>query len=175
MKNINLLYILLCYVFFSCTNISEKDIGKKTNNILNIKNKELLDSINILLDYGAIPNSVQGESAYVPREFLTMKWIISNASTEELHSLIEHPNGVLKGLGFKGILKKNSPDIYITFLKALDDDSTNVYNNLGCDKFGGYCFNELTKGVTENLSLYFNQDQIYEIKKRMKGNSYICD
>jgi len=170
-RNMRFLTLLLLnifiIIFLSCSNKNSSGRG--------IENSQLSDSINVMIEYGRVPNSVSGSSTRTPKEYLTMNWIIKNSSNKELEQMFYNPNANIRCIAFIGITKRKDTDIFKFFTEVLRDDSTKVPFMHLCYTIGGFCYEYLIHDVEDNLAIYFTKEQIVEIGLIRKGKSYDCN
>lgn len=95
--------------------------------------KNIKDSIAIAEIQG-ITSGVVGYSGTSTRdEIMRRKWIMSNATEEELLKLIEYPSGTVKAIAYEGLIKKEHYDEKAELIsKSISDNEFSVYYQSGC-------------------------------------------
>ena len=65
-------------------------------------------------------------------EHRKMKWVLKNASQQELFNLTNHPHGMVKVLSYFKLMYSDYPDKFEMLKKAFTDSSTFVEVKSGC-------------------------------------------
>ncbi len=93
---------------------------------------EIIDTIKLIEDNGSVTSGVVGINAKTPQQWHRRKWLIKNASEEELMKLINYPNGAVKATAYEGLIRKSNLDNYDLIIQALNDTTTFFNYKSGC-------------------------------------------
>ena len=124
-----------------------------------------------------IPNSVAGVDAHEPVDFSKLQWILKNSSIKQLELLLlNHSDGVMKGIALKGLVRKKAPSLFEYFKYAFKQEICVLYYSTG-SKLGGYALYLINYDVRDpsNLSIYFDKNQTIEIERIIEGKDFKCD
>ncbi|MFK8057737.1 MAG: hypothetical protein AB8F78_16540 [Saprospiraceae bacterium] len=115
-------------ILFAFSSFYEKSWTYNWNGI----RKQIKDSVKVA-EYGGITSSLVGESAYRPKQFDRIRWIMKNATESELLKLTEYPDGTIKTIAYEGLIRKsdfnNKTDLV---LKAIKENEYKTYFQSGC-------------------------------------------
>ena len=129
---------LVALLYFISTSYSEKWNFKWTGIRKNIK-----DSILALDKYGGLTGPAVGYSGRTPNQWYRQKWLLENATENELYELTDYPSGTVKGLAYSGLILKSSANKYDLYQKSLNDTLAFVYHTSGCIE-AGFMLSEYT-------------------------------
>lgn len=168
--NFWIFYILMFFIISCVQNSNNNNFEFNWGNVPT----DIKDSLTYMSNRH-IPNSIAGATAQEPRDYSKLVWILKNAKTEDLVRLFyEHPNGQIKGIAAKGLIRRNSEKLFEHFKYAIEQNENVRYYDW-CQKLGGYFYRELTHGVPINLELYFTKSQIDEINILMSEKTFECE
>jgi hypothetical protein len=175
MKSISLVLICsLVLLLSNCGNHSEtKDISTFDWSAFS---DNLRDSL-VSMEGKHIPNSVTGTDANEPVDFSKLQWILKNSSIKQLELLLlNHSDGVVKGIALKGLVRKKAPSLFDYFKYAFEQEVCVLYYSSG-SKLGGYALYLINYDVRapSNLSIYFDKKQAIEIERIIEGKDFKCD
>ncbi|WP_442267051.1 hypothetical protein ACSIGC_04960 [Tenacibaculum sp. ZS6-P6] len=97
---------------------------------------EIKDSIIALDTYGTITGSAVGYAGRTPQQFYRQKWILKNATSSELYSLLDYPDGTAKAIAYEGLMYNPKVKKYPLFKRSLNDTLTFVFFQYGCEGSG---------------------------------------
>jgi len=163
---IAIIWIISSSVLGLSSSIKHFDWGAIPNN--------LKDSLISIENYGRIPNSIQGYAGKRPKQYNTVRWIIRNASVNNLERLLyNHESGIIKGIAVNGLFSKNKKERF-QYLKYCVSQEINVPYYASCQQLGGFLLEITTSNIYENLSLYFTKEEIDEIMYLIKDKDFMC-
>jgi len=166
------IFILLLFCIFSCNKTSKT---QKQNFDWRTISEHLQDSLIYIANRGYIPNSIQGVDAQEPEHYSKLVWILKTATSKEFEKLLyEHPNGEIKGIAIKGLIKRKSENLFEYFKYAMKRKE-NVRYYLNCKKLGGYALDEINYDIPGNFERYFSESQIAELNKLINLQIFECD
>ena len=94
--------------------------------------KEIKDSIIIAKKYG-ITSRIGGNGKRLDVLVDRRKWIMNNATVDELLKLTNYPNGVVKTIAYEGLIRNRKfNDKREIIFKALNDDKYPIEYQAGC-------------------------------------------
>jgi hypothetical protein len=96
---------------------------------------EIRDTVKLIEDYGSVTIGVVGINAKTPQQWHRRRWLMKNASIEELTRLIDYPNGSVKTTAYEGLIRKSNSDKYELMYQALNDTTTFFNYQSGCVGF----------------------------------------
>jgi len=96
---------------------------------------EIRDTVKLIEDYGSVTSGVVGIDAKTPKQWYRRRWLMKNASTEELKKLKSYPNGAVKTTAYEGLIRMSNSDKYELMIQALNDTTTFFNYQSGCVGF----------------------------------------
>ncbi len=93
---------------------------------------EIRDTIRLIEKCGHVTSRTVGYAGKTPQQWHRRKWLMKNATKDELTKLTEYPNGTVKATVYEGLIKKENSDKYKLLKQALNDTSTFVMFQSGC-------------------------------------------
>ena len=96
---------------------------------------EIRDTVKLIEDYGCVTSGVIGINAKTPQQWHRRRWLMKNASIEDLRKLKSYPNGAVKITAYEGLIRKSNSDNYELMIQALNDSTTFFNYQSGCVGF----------------------------------------
>lgn len=93
---------------------------------------EIRDTVELLQKYGSVTSRIVGYAGTTPQQWYRRRWVMKNATENELIKLKEHPNGVVKVAAYEGLLKRTNLNKYDLLTQALADTITFFNYQSGC-------------------------------------------
>jgi len=127
------LFLIAVFLISSCSGKNNSEISKETNLIV-----KKIEKINILM------GSAVGYSGAKPKQYENFEELKKNASRQELITLTNHSNGVVRSYSFWALAFYKNVDLF-SIIKDHINDSTQVETQFGCirstDKVGDFFIN----------------------------------
>ena len=96
---------------------------------------EIRDTVKLIERDGRVMSGIVGVSGKTPQQFHRRKWLMKNATKDELTKLIDYPSETVKATAYEGLIRKENSDKYKLINQALNDTSTFFNYQSGCVGF----------------------------------------
>ncbi len=96
---------------------------------------EIRDTVKLIERYGSVTSGIVGYAGQTPQQWHRRKWLMKNATEDELTKLIDYPSGTVKTIAYEGLIRKENSDKYKLINQALNDTTTFFNYQSGCDGF----------------------------------------
>ena len=94
---------------------------------------EIRDSVRLIEQSGIVTSGTVGYLGKTPQQWYRRKWVMKNASEEELSLLLTYPNGAVRVTAYEGLLRKGGTNEFEIFSRALSDTVTYFNFQTGCE------------------------------------------
>lgn len=93
---------------------------------------EIRDTVKLVERYGSVTSGIVGYAGKTPQQWYRRKWLMKNATEDELTKLIDYPSGTVKATAYEGLIRKENSDKYKLINQALNDTTTFFNYQSGC-------------------------------------------
>lgn len=93
---------------------------------------EIRDTIKLIENYGSVTSDAVGIAGITPQQWFRRRWVINNATEDELKILLEYPNGAVKATAYEGLMIKPNADKFKLLNQALNDTTAIFTYQAGC-------------------------------------------
>lgn len=125
--------LILVFLVFGCSGKTSSEISNETNLIV-----KKIEKINVLM------GSAVGSAGIKPKQYENFEELKKNASKQELLTLINHSNGVVRCYSFWALASNKNTNLF-SIVKDHITDSTTVKTQFGCigsmEKVGDFFIN----------------------------------
>lgn len=147
--------LLLSVSCFGKSNYDESKISKKTNRIV-----KKIEKVNVLM------GSAVGASGMAPKQFENFEELKKNASVEELTTLTDHPNGVVRCYSFWALISLKNVDLFSIIKNHLTDDAI-VQTQFGCigsnEKVGDFYLQLVTADYEDEDTKFLSEKEFKKL------------
>jgi len=165
MKIVNSLFISCMMIFLISCQASKVKIKYYDFAMENIR-QEVQDTTYAIQEYGEIDSEWVGDGASTTEQWYRRKWLIKNATNEELLRLTEYPNDVVKAIAYEGLLRNDTINQFEIAKKGMLDSSVLILYVDGC--MGDYYI--MAEYIMDIVFEFYYYGEKEEEKYHMKTN-----